>query len=371
MEAALPGVDATDGVLSTLAWHDFADLRTNHIPLRPLVHLFYCLAMVWPLFWDEGLATKLAAKKQRKKKDSSMKKTNDGEGGGDGGGRGGGRAGGGGAGGSNDTHITDEIPAQKTDRTGDCVEGDDAAVVDLATFDDIADVAAAAASLVLGGGGGGGQNAASDAPSSSSSFSSSTAAATSMGAGRSEEDLWLAAAMAATSLVNTASSSSLPSLSSETEQHPRPDAEPEPESAESAHQLQLPSEPSSREAAAAAAAARRFILDDDKNKIDLDDATWRAQAWAIVVEPMLQSPRFPGLLSDGLRILYRPDRLAKLRASTGSADDMEDYVPLLSASAVERAHGAAGGLASWLMAREAHAQLCVERAGVRFSAIKQ
>lgn len=39
-------------------------------------------------------------------------------------------------------------------------------------------------------------------------------------------------------------------------------------------------------------------------------------------------------------------------------------MPLLSASAVSRAHGAAGRLASWLMAREAHAhaQLCVRRA---------
>lgn len=45
---------------------------------------------------------------------------------------------------------------------------------------------------------------------------------------------------------------------------------------------------------------------------------------------------------------------------------MEDYVPLLSASAVERWHVAAGRLASWLAAREsyAHAALCVKRAGV-------
>ena len=334
MEAALPALHAAEGTLQELTWHDFEDLRSNHIPLRPLVHLFYCLGTVWPLFWDEAFAaTALLAtrEKQRKKQKSAIDEASENGGGsvegiesGGGGGRGEGR--------------DDTSALVMTDGSG---RGDEDNIVTtaLAASNGVSDITAAAAALIFGEGGGGGGIGGGGG-----------------GTRRNEEDAWLAAAMAA-SVADAGSRPPFSSSSLEERRLPSPPPPPPPS-------LPLPPEPSSAAAAAAASAARSFFSDEN-SKIDLDNATWRAQAWSIVVEPMLRSPRFPGLFTHCPdRVLPRPDRLAKLRASTGSADDMEDYVPLLSTAAVRRAHDAAGRLAEWLMAQEAyaHARLCVDRA---------
>lgn len=288
MEAALPDVAATEDVIPGLTWHDFEDLRSSHVSLKALVHLFYCVATVWPLYWDEALAAAVAQGRQR----------------------------------LSSTASSDAIASVGRD-------GDESPSSiwrerepDVAARDDMGDVTATAAALMLEDG--------------------IIVDGLRTIADREEEE-WLAAALAA-------------SAADSIQRVPDPEPEPEPPG------LPLPPEPSSEEVATTAAAARTFILNEG---VDLDNATWRAQAWTIVVEPMLGSPRFPGLLLDCAPVLARPERLAKLRASTGSADDMEDYVPLLESSCVSRVHGPAGRLAAWLMAREAHAHaaLCVSRAG--------
>ena len=311
MDAALPALHAAEGAVPALTWHNFEDLRTNHIPLRPLVHLFYCLGMVWPLYWDQDLVASLVSKKEKRKNGSSSAAATAVVEGSGGGGRGGV------VGDVRETIRGEEVSGGAAEEGGDTERVASASVpftqvgfgtaVRLAASSDVADVAAAAAALILGGGGsvgrgGGGSDAVGD---------TARGASTGGARGRSEEDGWLATAMAA-----SAAETMSHTISSEGShpQHQR----------EQLQQLRLPPEPPSHEIAAAAAAARRF-MSDDGIKIDLDNATWRAQAWSIVVEPMLQSPRFPGLLLDSLRLFSQADRLAKLRASTGSADDMEAW----------------------------------------------
>eukprot|EP00959_Pyramimonas_sp_CCMP1952_P391857 8211876-Pyramimonas_sp.AAC.2 len=48
-------------------------------------------------------------------------------------------------------------------------------------------------------------------------------------------------------------------------------------------------------------------------------------------------------------------RLSQLRAATGSADDLEEYVSEMDQWALARCSAAAGGLCDWLLAVEAAA----------------
>lgn len=339
MDAALPALHAAEGAVPALTWHDFEDLRTSHIPLRPLVHLFYCLGMVWPLYWDKDLLASPVSKKGKRNNGNGSAATaapaaavEGSRGGGEGGGGREGEEGGEGGGGGNVRELMGgEVGCGGAEEGGDTERVASASVpftqvgfgttVRLAASSDVADVEAAAAALILGGGGGveqggGGGEGVGGGGGGSDDAGDTARDASAVGArGRSEEDGWLAAAMAASALETASHTSTAATVSSE-ENHPRHQQE------QLQQQLRLPPEPPIQETATAAAAARRF-MSDDEIKIDLDNATWRAQAWSIVVEPMLQSPRFPSLLLDSLRLFSQPDRLAKLRASTGSADDME------------------------------------------------
>ena len=185
---------ATGGAVPALRWADFDDLRRSHIPMRPTVHLFYCLGVIWPPFWEQSQSVRMLV--------------------------------------SRSPLPSDELARRLAPRSGGARDRTTAAAAAAAATATAAATAAAATPAAA-----------------AATFAAATAAAT-----------------AATA---------------------------------------------TPAAAAAAAAARNFFTEP----IDLDNATWRAQAWHKVVEPMLSSPHFPALLLRCLPI--RPERLTQLRRSTG------------------------------------------------------
>lgn len=87
---------------------------------------------------------------------------------------------------------------------------------------------------------------------------------------------------------------------------------------------------------------------------DFESSTWRNRAW----ERATRMIGDPGFLNEMRRradeLVAGPDggSLAYLRAATGSADDLDEYVPPLDVRAVTRACAPFGRLASWLLAVE-------------------
>jgi len=83
---------------------------------------------------------------------------------------------------------------------------------------------------------------------------------------------------------------------------------------------------------------------------DLDSQTWRNHAWELGLHVM-NSAEFPTALEDRQAELHTDAcLLARVRAASGSADDLETYVPLLDERAARRACVPAGKLATWLLA---------------------
>jgi len=94
----------------------------------------------------------------------------------------------------------------------------------------------------------------------------------------------------------------------------------------------------------------------------LQSSTWRKQVWE-AAQDMLRSQDFPAGLMAALPLLsFRA--VTRLRALTGSADDLEVYIPSLDLGALARAGPAIARVSDWLMAAEAHlySKLRLERA---------
>ncbi|KAG2497412.1 hypothetical protein HYH03_004567 [Edaphochlamys debaryana] len=96
-------------------------------------------------------------------------------------------------------------------------------------------------------------------------------------------------------------------------------------------------------------------LDTDDEELepepcDLDSQTWRHSHWASARQ-LIEDPDFPtpGLLAA---LPLGPRSLALLRSRTGSADDLDFYVPHLQPRDAGKHCEAAGRLAEWLMGAE-------------------
>jgi len=86
---------------------------------------------------------------------------------------------------------------------------------------------------------------------------------------------------------------------------------------------------------------------------DLGSSTWRSDA-VTEAQPMLESEDFPSFLFS-FATLMDFETMIRLRAMTGSADDLDEYVPVLDLWAVSRYSSSAGRLCAWLLAVEAKA----------------
>ncbi|KXZ46733.1 hypothetical protein GPECTOR_41g698 [Gonium pectorale] len=96
----------------------------------------------------------------------------------------------------------------------------------------------------------------------------------------------------------------------------------------------------------------------DLEEVDLDSPSWRMATWEAAQE-LLQSRAFPLPMLPGALPLGRR-ALAVLRCRTGSADDMDFYVPQLRTQDVARHNASAGRLAEWLLGVEAHCRAAHE-----------
>ncbi|GFR47031.1 hypothetical protein Agub_g8716 [Astrephomene gubernaculifera] len=92
--------------------------------------------------------------------------------------------------------------------------------------------------------------------------------------------------------------------------------------------------------------------------LDFDSQTWRTASWEAAQE-LLRARDFPlPTLLEALPL--GPRALAALRCRTGSADDLDFYVPQLRAEDVVRHNTSAGRLAEWLLGVEAHCRAAHE-----------
>ncbi|GIL62115.1 hypothetical protein Vafri_16395 [Volvox africanus] len=100
------------------------------------------------------------------------------------------------------------------------------------------------------------------------------------------------------------------------------------------------------------------ISDLDPEPVHLDSQTWRMASWEFALE-LLQHRDFP-LPAMLTALPLGPRALAALRCRTGSADDLDFYVPQLRSQDVARLNASAGRLAEWLLGVEAHCRAAHE-----------
>ncbi|KAL6750828.1 hypothetical protein V8C86DRAFT_3143047 [Haematococcus lacustris] len=91
--------------------------------------------------------------------------------------------------------------------------------------------------------------------------------------------------------------------------------------------------------------------DGDEDGMDLSSATWRAAAWHDMM-PMLQDAGFPQQLA--LALPLSAGEVVRLRGRTGSADDLEHFVPQLRVADVTCCCLEAAPLCQWLLDIEAY-----------------
>ncbi|MEW5310348.1 MAG: hypothetical protein WDW38_002157 [Sanguina aurantia] len=105
-------------------------------------------------------------------------------------------------------------------------------------------------------------------------------------------------------------------------------------------------------------AGREACLPSLSTEVDMDSESWRLVAWSSALK-MLKVGTTASRSYSQRRFLCQLE-LRQLQTRTGTADDLEGYIPELDASSVGRLSRAAGSLCRWLLGSEAHMVAYIE-----------